>query len=206
MMESQDYFKLWTFQPAWIWEELQKKGSYSTIGFHRYDDEKPAYNWLKEQMSIKIGAPPTPEVYPIWAWYQFYDQKRKKPPINNIGSADRGTEMYRLEILKPKNEVVLSDFDLWHSPFSYHFYIGNNEEDSLRFDKILEANQLENLLFKDYPKHLQDLIVKSWDKIFDLSFDDPYFTKPIEKKSIQATFWELHLDEVQKVDKWKSKL
>jgi hypothetical protein len=41
---------------------------------------------------------------------------------------------------------------------------------------------------------------------FNLSFDDPYFTKPVEKKSIQATFWELHLDEVQKVDKWKSKL
>jgi hypothetical protein len=42
--------------------------------------------------------------------------------------------------------------------------------------------------------------MKNWEKIFDLDFENGYFARPRKQKAIQATFWELKLEEVVSVD------
>ena len=48
-------------------------------------------------------------------------------------------------------------------------------------------------------------IEESWEKIFDMDFNLEYYTLPLEKKKVQATFWELQLKDVIKVDKFIAK-
>ena len=96
--------------------------------------------------------------------------------------------------------VLLSDFTLWHFPFSYQRFIGQNEEESMVFEKMLEDKGLDKTKLKRLPKDIQEEIIKSWDKTFDMDFNDPYHTCSKETKSIQATFWTLSIDEIVKVD------
>ena len=42
-------------------------------------------------------------------------------------------------------------------------------------------------------------IENSWDRIFDLDWVDEEITHPFDKKSIQATFWQLHFDQIRDV-------
>ena len=48
---------------------------------------------------------------------------------------------------------------------------------------------------------LRERIVKSWDRIFDLSRkDDGWLYGSIETKSIQATLWQVNLNQVVKAE------
>lgn len=91
---------------------------------------------------------------------------------------------------------------LWSFPFSYHSFIGQNEQESVAFDEMLARKGLDKTNIGKLPKDIQTEIVKSWDRVLDLDFDDPYHAQPRETKAIQATFWTLLLDEVVKVDEF----
>jgi hypothetical protein len=42
------------------------------------EDWRFEYDWMVEQMRIRIGNPPPGVRYPVWAWHQW-EGKRKKP-------------------------------------------------------------------------------------------------------------------------------
>lgn len=94
---------------------------------------------------------------------------------------------------------MLSDFTLWHHPLGLPYYIGDTEEDTLAFEAELESLGCDTRLSDTSPTKYQQKITKSWEKIFDMYFDDPYFSSHFSEKSIQATFWQLHLSEVVSV-------
>jgi len=196
---------LWTIQSETWYTELLQKGVIYGTKKHIIRDWKFSlfgYHWLMNKMDERIGRRPFPECYPVWAWYQYKDNKKQKPDLRSAGFLPKGAKGVRVEINKNDKDVLLSDFILWHFPFSYQRFIGQNEEESAAFEKMLEDKSLDKKRLGKLPKDIQTVIIKSWDKTFDMDFNDPYHTCPKETKSIQATFWTLSIDEIVKVDEF----
>ncbi|MBL7736839.1 MAG: DUF3841 domain-containing protein [Chitinophagaceae bacterium] len=199
---------LWTIQSEAWYAELLQKGIIHGTRKHAMRDGKFslfAYHWLMDKMEESIGRRPFRACYPVWAWYQHMDSKRRKPDLRRAGFLTRGTKGVRVEINKDDKDVLLSDFILWHFPFSYRRFIGQNEGESMAFEKMLEDNGLDTKKLEELPKDIQNVIIKSWDRTLDMDFSDPYHTSPKASKSIQATFWTLSVDEIVRVDKFISR-
>ena len=111
--------RLWTIQPIEVWEELNKKGYFicNPIKANYISDKewnfKEAYDWLVGQMEYRIGRRPNGVSYPIWAWHTR-DWQHKKPDLRNIGLGNKGEKSVCIEVEVPDNQVVLTDFDVWH--------------------------------------------------------------------------------------------
>lgn len=195
--------QLWTVQSIEWYNELLKNGIIQGERKHITTDWEFSllgYHWLMNKMDEKIGKRPFPECFPVWAWYQYTDSNKRKPDLRSTGFLPKGTKGVRIEINKNENDVLLSDFMLWSIPFGYQSFIGQNEEESEAFEKMLERKGFDKKNIGKLPKGIQTEIIKSWDKVLDLDFDDPYHTSPKDNKAIQATFWTLSLNEVIKVD------
>ena len=185
--------KLWTIQPVEVWEEMQKTGCYicdpakadllsEDDGFVR------GYNWLIKQMETKIGPRPNDVKYPVWAWHTR-NWLHKKPDLRETGYGTRGRKCVCLEIEKPDEDVLLSDFDAWHAVLN-KWYLD---------DSANEAEwELIHEWFDGLPIETKNRIKEeSWQKIFDIS---PYQSDWRDNgRYVQATFWKLNLDEVKKV-------
>ena len=185
--------KLWTLQPIEVWEELQQKGVFicnpEKAELLTDDlDFKNSYDWLVEEMEKRVGKRPEGVTYPIWAWHTR-KWLRKKPDLRESGPGERGAAYVCLEIEKPENEVLLSDYDAWHFVMNNWFLNDSKSEEEW---KVIDE------WFDSLPKYKQDLEKsKSWQKIFDIT---PYKTDWfVRGEYIQATFWELKLEEVKKV-------
>ncbi len=196
---------LWTFQTSGAWNQINQKGY--LIGSKEFIDTTylAGFEWMKSKMIEKIGSPEIESQFPLWAWYQHLDKFNKKPDLRRSGHLPKNTKGVRIKFLKNKNEVLLSDFELWHQPLYYKGYIGKNEADSLEFETRLRDSGIKNLKFEDYPSEIKDTIVNSWEKIFDLEFYDNYFTTHKDNKMIQACFWRLNLSDIISVDQFIGK-
>ncbi|TDQ23829.1 DUF3841 domain-containing protein [Tenacibaculum caenipelagi] len=186
--------KLWTIQNELGWGELNKLGVLKAKEEYVYSEFKEGYDWMKLQMNKRIGEVVDKEQYPIWAWYQHTDNNKKKPDLRKSGFLPSGEVGYRIEIEKDINDILMSDFVLWHWPLCYKEYIATSEREILELDKGLDS-----------VKRTRFEVEKSWEKIFDMDFNLEYYTSSFENKKIQATFWELKKEEILKVDRFISK-
>jgi hypothetical protein len=195
---------LWTIQDIEWYEKLLKEGSIS--GGRKYIEKDWefglfGYHWLMKKMDEKIGKRPFPECYPVWAWYQHESATKRKPDLRGSGFLQKGAKGVRLEIYKKEEDVLLSDFALWAFPHAFHCFIGQNEEESRAFDEMLEHEGVNHERIGKLSKKIQKEIIKSWDRVLDLDFDDPYHASyPRKEKAIQATFWTLSVNEIVKAD------
>lgn len=158
-----------------------------------------AYEWMIEQARQRIGPTPAGCQSLIWAWYQWQDQSRRKPDLRFGAHLPKGTAGVRLELEVDDAQVLLSDFELWHHVLSYT-YLPASEADDEAFSAELEQRGLSvyttrPLLDSVYHERIR----QSWQRIFDLDWSDEYVARPRAQKSIQAVFWELHIEQVQHV-------
>ena len=148
------------------------------------DDLRFAYDWMAQQLAKKIGPPPLNVNYPIWAWYQWEGKKARRD-LRFSGYAPRGTPMVQIEFEVDSDYVLLSDFDDWNLVLN-NSYIADSE------------NEFESFYAMEY-KDENERIEGSWRKIFDIEKEIPGWTTPLDKKTIQATLWEVRLEQVKKV-------
>ena len=190
--------RLWTIQGIAIYEQLQREGvAYCTkpvTGEHF--DFLHTYHWMAGQMRKRIGNPPVEGVeYPMWAWFQYNSSKDKKPPRSPKDIAE-GLSVY-IEIEIPDNEVLLSDFGLWHAPLNKCPL-----DDWKRIYK--EINKLDEDAggaFDEYPSSIQKDIEKSWEAVFDINRRDRIVGRTYRRnRSIQATFWVLKPEYIVSVE------
>ena len=212
---------LWTIQTFSFYEKLKRDSQIHITHSEYLDPEEldgydwmithcdylarktsDGYDWMRDAMKTRIGEPSVQHCMPIWAWYQWQSQTKKKPDLRYSGHLEAGTHAVRLEIIKDIDDVVLSDFILWHTPYCYKNYIPYNQNDELKMESLINSLHLQDTDFFDYPDHLKSIIRKSWDHIFDLNFPNLEYTDPLAQKSIQATFWSLHMEEVVKVQEF----
>lgn len=112
---------LWSIQPEEVFDLIQREGVYH-CDIHKSrmgDFADMQYSWLVSQMKKRIGPPPEGVSFPVWAWYQWR-KDRKKPDLRaeRWYYGYRGEKFYRLEIDIPDEQVLLSNFALWHVPLN----------------------------------------------------------------------------------------
>lgn len=197
--------KLWTIQPISWYEKLQVEGViYGDTSLANIDKNMLfAYNWITNQMEQRISSKPFGNCTPIWAWYQYRNQIKNKPDLR-CSHLPKGTKGVRIEFEKQENEVLLSDYDLWHYPLNY-WCIHDNEKEDNAFDELLKNENINFIDREKYTPILKSKVENSWHKVFDMNYHNNYSANKKENKSIQATFWKLSLDDVVKVDFFTSR-
>ena len=180
---------LWTSQEEAVYNELLKTGVYRCdLNLSPMKDCRKQYDWLVRQMKQRIGPPPEQVTYPVWALYQ-QDGKHRKPDLRRERwefGCD-GERFACIEIEIPDRDVLLSDFDAWCIILS-DFLISDTEQE----DRCLEA-QYEALS----PSEKRRMKEKNRERVFDLSpLNNSWARRGYE---IQATFWELRLEQVRDV-------
>ena len=182
--------KLWTLQPIEVWETLNNKGFYicepnKAELLKEYSFQR-AYSWLIKEMEKRIGERPEGVVSPVWAWYKR-NWKNKKPDLRESAYGKHGEKMVCIEIEKNYNEVVLSDFDDWHSVLNNCYCDKSISEEE--WDK--EHNWFNSLNSEKAEKVKR----KSWEYIFDITpFQNDWRSRG---RYVQGTFWVLYLSEVR---------
>lgn len=204
LKNNHNTMKLWTIQPLEIYDLICSESIITNSKDFIQSDFKQAYDWMILQMEKRIGNRPFKKSYPFWAWYQYASQKKKRPDLRNSCLLEKGTEGVRIEFDKPDNQVLLSDFNLWHCVLNY-WHIPNNEEESLGFDRLLEVNKIEFVNKERYTSEIRKIVEESWSKIFDMNYEKEYSANRFEEKSIQATFWSLNKEEITRVDYFKAR-
>lgn len=161
-----------------------------------------SYDWLADRMEEKIGPRPSTDVYPIWAYYQWYGPDKKKPDLRYTGTrcfADHRTcALMTLEV--PDDEVLLSEYDAWHFVLNGS-YLG----DEKRSDEIWDFKRESKFRdYNEYPNWLKNEIEQSWLTVFDFKKSRELLEFTEDQQVIQATFWELkpeYLREAVKFDR-----
>ena len=181
--------RVWAVHPVWVYERLQREGVlHYDFGLSDYNDLEEfvvAYDWMAEQMRKRIGEPPAGVKYPFWAWHTL-DWKHKKVDLRTLQFRYYDKPSVCLELEIPDNQVLLNDEDGWYS------VLGDRLSGEANNESEWEAEQA---WFDALPKKEQENAKrKSWEKIFDVTpFKNDWNWRG---RDIQATFWELRLDQV----------
>lgn len=120
------------------------------------------------------------------------------PDLRASGHLPSGTAGVRLELEVDPDEVLLSDFDLWHYVLNY-WYLPTSASDGNRFQRELAAVGLSFYRSRPLPDaKYHDEIVSSWDRIFALDWSQRGLASPRKRKAIQACMWEIRPEMVRR--------
>lgn len=183
---------LWTIQNEAVFDLFQETGILRADPNHLiFDgDYHDAYDWMVYQMQQRIGPAPADVQYPVWAWYQW-DGKRKRRDLRQSGYAKRGTPMVQITFEADTKDFLLSDFDAWHFVLANH-YIADGEQDWEDF-------------YANGGDRRTDEVIASWDKVFDLNRYIPNWDSEPDRRTVQATLWEVRISQVKKVEHFIAK-
>ncbi len=183
---------LWTIQTEDAFKEFERTGILRANEDYLFCEDyyRFAYDWLSDQMMQRISAPPEGVRYPVWAWYQW-EGKRKRRDLRTSGYAQRGTPMVQITFEADPASFMLSDFDAWHTVLAKQ-YLADNESE---WDNFYESN----------PNPDQKDVQASWDRIFDITHHTPGWDCAPERKSIQATLWQIEMPQVKKIEHFIAK-
>ena len=102
----------------------------------------------------------------------------------------------------PDSDVMLSDYDAWHIALNHSYLELTAEElesylaDRQRYDRQPTQERLDDLRQRYY---------RSWERIIDMhELTEPDW-HPMQKKSVQACFWELKLTDVKSAKQFSAK-
>ncbi len=198
---------LWTIQSYMAYENMIKTGLLSASEGNLFCEDafKLAYDWMAEKMKERSLVPQGRGNYPVWAWCQW-EGKRKRRDMREGGHAKRGEKIVQLTIDIPDEDVLLSDFDLFHYVLNY-WYLPIDEQDDILFEEEYKSlgftlHDLQNFNIQSQKMNcLRKKITSSWNRIFELDKEDSsWLYGKNDKKSIQAAFWELRLERVKKAE------
>lgn len=195
--------KLYSIQPLAVYEQLCAGTPFVSDPFrdegpHARDPWRPAYEWLGCQMKKRGILPPAHVEFPVWAWYQWGGEARRRPDLRvqslKNWAAESPYVMLTLDV--PDSAVLLSDYDAWHWPLNYWYLAPEAEADA--FEARCENEGFSYYTHKPLPQQaLHEDLIKSWEAIFDIERCAPIIEQDVSQAIIQATFWELRPEYVQ---------
>jgi len=183
--------KLWTIHSMEVWKLLKQQEYYHGVDglINKLGLCIEAYNWMKNQLALKTGT--EKDYYPVWAWV-------KRPDLRTSGHLSKGEKGILIEFEIDENDVLTSDFELWHYVLNY-WYLPSSMEEGDNFKNELKNKGLSIYKQKPLPEPYHTKVVQSWQKIFDLDWFAKGIADKREDKLMQAVFWELKLEQVKKV-------
>jgi hypothetical protein len=203
---SPEAIRLWTVQPAAVWEALKQQGR---LYVDRRNPEflenvagyLHAYEWMQEQMSYRI--PSYKWHLPWWAYPDPIDLRRFRW---HAGSP--GRKLVRLELLVSREEVLVSSLGLWDRVLAYDLVPrsrgpGEAEIELSKWYEDLGQNGIANQsgfgkCHDPYPEPWNSRLRGSWGHIFDVDSQGT-------SETIQAAFECLNLADVVKVSEFLSR-
>ena len=186
---------IWSIQNESAWESLQKTRRLVAHSHHQADNWPEAYDWMSEQVKKRIAPAPISNAVPLWGWYQWKNVTTKRPDLRCVRHHWSPAGKYvLLECDIPDDQVLLSDFGAWHIPLNTGF-LALDDHDINRFDFFLKKSGWQRS--EPIPEPFRSELHKSWELIFDLKSLDNEHWGFISQKSIQASFWEIAIDQVK---------
>ena len=195
--------KLWTIQTTPAWQELQSKGVLRATAERVLPDFRDSYAWMRERMIERIGPPPEPDGYPVWAWYWYYSKRRPKPDLRCGGHLGKGERGVRIEIECDPGGVVLSDFEAWHAVLNNRHLAASPSDDDA-FSAEMQARGIDwttRLIVPDVAARVR----KSWELVFDSERYVPEWTREPDERYVQATMWEVRSEQIRDVTPFVSR-
>ncbi len=194
---------LWSIQSTRAWRTLETSGKLRCDVRLVEKDFVAAYRWMAEQMDKRLQVRrPAEDALPVWAWYQWDGERRRKPDLRSGGHLPRGERGVRIEFAIDDEMVLLSDFELWHYALNYLYLPASTDEDEA-FEAKLAEQGMSFYRTKPLPDPaLHEAIRRSWEHIFDLEWEEEDLAAPRAQKSIQGALWELPLESVRRVDEF----
>lgn len=194
--------RIWSIQSEQAWEHLKRYGCLMARRDHRAEDWSHAYDWMRDQLVRRIGAPPHDDVEPLWGWYQW-GGKSKRPDLRFIRHhwGPEGNHVL-IECELPDDSVLLSDHDAWHCVLNDGYLALDEQKDSAH-DSLRRTYERKTshaklgTLAKRRLERLKRNRQESWELIFDLDALDNDYWGTMNSKSIQACFWKISLDHVK---------
>ena len=110
--------RVWTIQPVEVLARLTAARVLCVDLACVPKEFRCAYDWMCAQMKQRLHQ--YYGHFPWWGWYS------PRPDLRHSGHLERGTKGVRLELEIDPNEVLLSDFDAWHSVLN-RGYLGLSE-------------------------------------------------------------------------------
>lgn len=194
---------VWTQQELSFLGDLERNGvAYCNCEGWLRREYGFAYDWMVEQMRLRLGEPPMGEIsLPLWCWVQYNDHKSPKPKFRpNLGDNGQPVPSVFIEADVPEEVLLQSNFRLWAWHCMNGWPIGSQElereVDSFKRERGIQ----QGVEFCELPAHLQGRIRQSWECIFDLDYRHRrYDNHPRRNKAIQATFWYLRKEWIRSV-------
>ncbi len=190
--------RLWMIVAEPAVRALERQGGLVADGRRTPPDFRRAYRWMATQMAARVGPPPRPGAFPLWAWAQWLGPRQRKPDMRASGLRPDGTDSFRLTLELPDAQVLLSDFEDWHAVLN-GWYLGQSEAESDAFDAELAAAAVP--WGWPCPEPFYSRVLASWLRAFDLDRTgrDP------ARQGIQATFWRLAAPQVRRIERFPAR-
>lgn len=183
---------LHTIQTRVAYETLRRDGTLVGDPALGEADFTEAYSWMRKRMARRLSSSGDGILW-LWAKTTYRDL---------IGSTRYGRGEVLLTVRVPRERVLLSHFDDWHSVLNRSLEVplllGETYEQWLpRFDSIRDGWDQRERVYRDlsidqWPAALRAELESSWDSIFDLGHRTESFY-------VQATVHELRAHEVSRV-------
>lgn len=201
--------RLWTIQPVEVYDELKREkilhvDPKKSDFLNNSEIEKShgalwtfkdAYDWIVSMMVKHEINGRENTFYPWWAWHT-YKGKNKKPDLRTIGLGNNGERSVCIELDIPDDEILLTSHTYWHDVLNDRetWLIDVDESSYNDFETIWKIHHdvLEYLSPSEYERYKKE----SWEKIINFAYLDDY---------IQATFWNLRLENVVRVKEFTCK-
>jgi len=180
--------RVWTIQPVEVLARLTAARVLYADPACVPKEFRCAYDWMRAQMGRCL--PHYDGHFPWWGWHT------PRPDLRQSGHLPRGVQGVRLELEIDPNQVLLSDFDAWHSVLN-RGYLGLSEaEDDAWYGRFEAA--IPNRWAWPLPEPWYSDILTSWERVFDLeALAASEYWQP-GPRYIQATFEALRLVDVRK--------
>ncbi len=179
---------LWSIQHVNLFNKLQKDGI--VFGDYRrvHLEWRRYYRWMSSQMYVRGISNSDDSKAPVWAWFIYESESKRRPDLRDKGLLPPKTEGVRICLEVPDDHCLLSQFEMWVWVLTGKYIPSDFDEDD-------HINRLEK-----ERKLTRDMIESSWDRIFDLKFGKLNFWNPHNKREIQATLPFMKMEWVKKVD------
>jgi len=183
--------RLWTLQPADVWDLLKKDGALITeASLLNYREMWPdSFDWMCDQMRARLIG--YQGHYPWWAWYSPKPDLRFWRHQMRGSGADGRARFVRMELCLPADRVLLSSSDAWSSVLNHDFV----PYTQLDLDRLQAAGSIGPIW--PLPEPYRTVVMRSWQRIFDLSGIQE--GEPWAGRYVQATFEVLALEDVVSV-------
>jgi hypothetical protein len=178
----------WTFIPRAIAPRVLN-GTIQRCPMAFSDDEplyKMAYEWMKNAMTESGLDGHEPGFNPWWCWIRVGDGQVMPTSMQ----ADSSSHVL-LELSLSPDQVLLSDFHMWHVPLNYWIHAEGETEEA--FERELSAVGLDIYRDKPLPEPFHTQVQDSWRAVFSLDVESGY-TCQLSDKGIQGVFWRLTPD------------